>query len=83
MIILPEQDLARGRILMPMRKCEWMAPSQRSGLYEIEDQTRYRITARLSDGFVVWKAWFDDREDADAFLLAMVTGSLRYERELC
>lgn len=43
---------------------------------------RQRLTARLDDGHVVWRGWFDDREDLDAFLYAMAAGSLHYEREL-
>lgn len=85
MIILPESNLNRAatsKLLMPMAKCKWRAPSQRKAIHGIEDKTRWLLTARLSDGHAVWRGWFDDREDADAFLCALASGSLIYEREL-
>ena len=71
MIILPERGLPRGRILLPQHPREWQRV-----------KTRFRITGRLNDGHIVWRGYFDDREDADAFLYALVSGSLIYEREL-
>lgn len=82
MIILPERALPRGRILLPQKPQEWRQPSQRTGLFQIENRTRFRLTARLDDGHVAWRGWFDDREDADAFLHSLISGSLVYEREL-
>lgn len=82
MIILPDRNQPRGKLLIPQRPIDWRAPSQRKAVYGIEDQTRFRLTASLDDGHVVWRGWFDDREDADAFLLAAISGSLGYEREL-
>jgi len=82
MIILPERNAPRGKVLLPQRPREWRAPSQRRAVYGIEDQTRWRLTARLHDGAIVWRGWFDDREDADAFLFAVVDGYLPYQREL-
>jgi hypothetical protein len=82
MIILPERGLARGKILMPQRPQEWIASSQRTTVFGIENQTRFRLTARLNDGHVVWRGWFDSREDADEFLLSIVSGSLAHERQL-
>lgn len=73
--------LDRPKLLMPVRPSEWRS-SQRKTIFGIEDQTRFRLTARLNDGHVKWRGWFDDRDDADAFLFAMATGSLRCEREL-
>ena len=35
------------------------------------NQRRFRIVGRLNDGAVRWRGWFDSREDADAFLLAI------------
>lgn len=81
-IILPERGISRTKLLLPQQPGMWRAPSQRSGLRTTESQTRFRLTARLSDGYIVWRGWFDDRDDADAFLFAMVAGSLNYEREL-
>jgi len=47
-----------------------------------EDQTRFRVTGRLNDGYVVWRGWFDDRDDLDAFLWALAKGTLKSERAL-
>lgn len=81
-IILPERNAPRGKLLLPMRRREWLQPSQRRTTFGIEDETRFRISGRLHDGHIAWRGWFDDREDADAFLFAIITGSIRYEREL-
>jgi hypothetical protein len=82
MIILPDRHIPRAKFLMPQRRLEWDQPSQRPSKKCIRNQTRFRLTARVNDGAIVWRGWFDDREDADAFLYAMATGQLRYEREL-
>src|SRR5215472_3001634 len=81
MIILPDRSAPRAKLLLPQRRLEWDQPSQRVG-FGIPDQTRFRLTAFLDDGAIRWRGWFDDREDADAFLFAMACGSLHYEREL-
>lgn len=47
-----------------------------------EDRTRFRLRARAHDGHIVWTGWFEDRDDADAFLFALASGSLRHERAL-
>ena len=70
MIILPERGLARGKMLLPQKRKEWIASSQRSTTFGIENQTRWRLDARLNDGHLVWRGWFDDREDCDEFLWA-------------
>src|SRR4029077_9490247 len=70
------------RILLPQRRLEWDQPSERPSAFCIPNQVRFRLTARLNDGFIVWRGWFDDRDDADEFLWAMATGSLWREREL-
>ena len=70
------------RILLPLRRSEWRAPSQRLSVYGIENQTRFRITARLHDGHRAWVGFFDDRDDADAFLWAIVTGTIQHDRSL-
>lgn len=82
MIILPERGVCRAKLLMPVRPSEWRGASRRKTTFGIEDQTRFRLTARLNDGHVKWCGWFDDRDDADAFLFAMATGSLRHEPSL-
>jgi len=69
------------RILLPIPKCDW-SPSQRRHTYGPEDKFYWTITARLNDGHPVWKGKFLDRDDADAFLLAAVSGSLNIEPPL-
>lgn len=85
MIILPDRRLSRGKLLMPVPRVEWRAPSISLPRDQLGNEivcTRFRLTARLNDGHVVWRGWFEDRDDADAFLFALVSGSLRHERAL-
>lgn len=84
MIILPDKNIPRTKLLLPIADREWRTPSQAQpkDYFGNENRTHYRITARLNDGFPVWRGWFADRNDADAFLYAIVTGTLQYEREL-
>lgn len=82
MIILPERNIPRGRVLLPQRAAEWRQPSQRRVIYGIENQTRWRLTARAHDGAIIWRGWFDDRDDADAFLHAIVAGTISQDRAL-
>lgn len=81
MIILPERNRPVGNFLMPLRKSQWIKPSgaQPKDTFGQEDQTRYRLRARLHDGHVAWVGWFDDREDFDAFLFAMAMGTLIHQ----
>lgn len=51
-------------------------PSNQSGM-----RVKFVLMARTHDGERK-NFWFDDRDDADAFLYALITGSLVYEREL-
>lgn len=82
MIILPERDIPKGKFLLPQRRLDWDQPSERPSVKCIPNQTRFRLTSYLDDGAISWRGWFDDREDADAFLWAMVTGSLEQEPAL-
>lgn len=84
MIILPDRNVCHTRILVPVPKREWMPPSraQQKTFLGHEDRTRFRVRARLHDGHIVWTGWFEDRDDADAFLFALISGSLPYERNL-
>ena len=79
MIILPDRHIPRARILTPLR---WQSPSQRSTTYGHENVTRWRITARINDGHIVWSSWYDDRGDADAVLESIISGRIRTERPL-
>lgn len=85
MLIRHDPHLSAGRILMPVPRREWRAPSlslPRDQLGNEVVRTRFRLRARLHDGHAVWTGWFEDRDDADAFLFALISGSLRYERNL-
>jgi hypothetical protein len=82
MIILPDKERRVGRVLLPLARKDWIAPSARRSIYGIADRTRWRVTARLHDGHVRWCGWFDDREDADAFVAALFTGSIVSEPAL-
>ena len=84
MIILPDKNIPRAKILMPVHDREWREPSlaQPKDQFGNQNRTRFILTARLSDGFVKWKGYFECRDDADAFLYSLVCGSLRYEKEL-
>lgn len=85
MIILPDRHIPRARILMPVHDMEWREPSRAMFKDQFGNpgiRTRFRLRARLNDGFIAWEGWFDDRADADAFLSALVSRSIRYEREL-
>lgn len=75
---------SQPKLLMPVPKWEWRTPSQAQpkDCFGHENQTRFRLTARLNDGHIVWRGWFDDRDDADAFLFALASGSLEQERPL-
>lgn len=78
-------DLIRPtRFLLPVKDREWRTPSQaqRKDQFGKENETTFGILGRLHDGHLAWKGIFKDRSDADAFLYAIATGSIRYEKEL-
>jgi hypothetical protein len=78
MLILPDRNVPRAKILMPVKRKEWMLPSQTQpkDFAGNENRTRFRIVARANDGGIVWKGFFDDRDDFDAFLYAIALGNL-------
>lgn len=84
MIILPDRNVARAKFLMPMNKRDWrtLSRAQIKNFKGDENHSMFRIRAKLNDGFVKWVGWFDDREDFDAFLWAITTDTLKYERAL-
>jgi hypothetical protein len=70
------------RFLVPMRRQEWLPPSQvqkKTVFGDPDVRKLWIIKAVLSDGFVKWRGTFEDREDADAFLWAIATGTLDQE----
>lgn len=84
MIILSGCRSYRPKVLIPLDESHWRVPSQaqQKDCFGNETRTLFRLTARLNDGHIVWRGWFEDRDDADAFLFSIVSGSLRYQREL-
>lgn len=72
MLILPD----RPKLLMPVPRREWREPSRAQWKDQFGNpgvQTRFRLTARLHDGFAKWRIWFDSRDDADEFLDSLVS----------
>lgn len=59
---------------MPVPEREWRTPSlaQPKDAFGNENCTRFRMRARLDDGHVRWRGFFDSRDDFDAFLWAIV-----------
>ena len=78
MIILSSEP--KAKLLVPQRRLEWDQPSAHG--YNIPNQTRFRLTARLNDGAIIWRGWFDDREDADQFLWSLLRGEIIYDRDI-
>lgn len=78
MIILPDRHIPKARILLPMRASAWREPSQAQPKDQFgrQNQTRFRVRARLCDSHTVWCGWFDDRDDFDAFIWAIAIGQL-------
>lgn len=72
------------RLLLPVPRHEWREPSHArpKDFLGNQDCTRFSLTARLDDGHVVWRGWFDDRDDADAFLWALANETIEQEPEL-
>jgi hypothetical protein len=70
-------DNGRHRVLQPLSRTDRLLLSTEHGI-----SRSYRIRERLHDGGVYRTFWFSDRDDAQAFLYAAITGSLRYEKEL-
>lgn len=72
------------RLLQPVPQSEWREPSlaQPKDQFGNQNRTWFRLSARLNDGALRWRGWFDSREDADAFLWAIATGRLVHEPAL-
>src|SRR5438105_2792405 len=81
-MILPDRAMPATKLLLPQRRLEWDQPSARLSTFGERNQTKFCLSARLTDGFLVWRGWFEDREDVDAFLWALASGTLRFERAL-
>lgn len=84
MLILHDSAISKSKLLIPVPKREWLPSSQSLPKDQFGNETRnmFGIRARSNDGKVVWMAHFEDREDFDAFLWALVNKTLKYERAL-
>lgn len=85
MLILPDRNVPRAKFLMPIRRLDWITPSQAQfkDVFGNENRQKWRIRARSPNSRrIVWQGWFEDREDADAFLWAIATGTIYQEPEL-
>ena len=84
MIILPDKNIVRTKFLMPVPEKQWRTPSQAQpkDVFGVENHTRFHVTAKLNDGHPVWRGIFESRDDFDAFIWAIITKKLKYQREL-
>lgn len=82
MIILPDKNIPRSKFLFPVHRSKWVVPSRAQAKDHLgnENITRFCLTAVNKTSF--HKFWFDDRDDADAVLYAIATGSIRHEKHL-
>lgn len=67
LIIKPYETL----VLPKTRRLEWREPSARRTLDGIENRTWFSLNAFTSDGVRFWRGWFEDYDDADAFMIAL------------
>lgn len=69
-------------ILPPVPRAQWYPRSQRAGCYDIEDRGYFRLQARTDDGALFWRGWFEERDEADRFIYALIRGELRWDAGL-
>lgn len=84
MIILSDRNISRSRFLVPVSKSIW-SPSltlPKDDFGNDIERTNWRLRAISNDGVVVWTGYFYDRDEADAFLFAIATGTLKQQRAL-
>lgn len=84
MIILPDKNIPRAKILLPVLRKEWITPSisQPKDQFGNENRTFFQIKARTNDGKICWVGTYQDRDDFDAVLFAIAEGTLKYQKEL-
>lgn len=85
MLILHDSAISRSKILTPVPKKEWMSSSisrPRDQFGNETVKTKWVIHAISNDGRAIWSGWFEDREEFDAFLLAVFKGTLKSEKAL-
>src|SRR5207248_1504698 len=61
-------------LLPAVPQSQWRESSQARCKDQFGNQncTRFRVSARLDDGAIRWRGWFDSRDEADVFLEALV-----------
>lgn len=85
MIILPDKNVPRTKFLYPVPIQQWREPSQAQWKDQLGNpgiRVRFRVRAKTHDGVNLWVGWFNSRDDFDAFLWAVATRSLQYEKPL-
>ena len=81
MIILPDRNIARAKYLTPLHYKQWRPPIWWEGRETGNVLGVYFIVqAFRSNGEMVWKGWFEDREDADEFMYSLITANIRQDR---
>lgn len=82
MLILPQGH--DYRILLPQQRRDWRAPSaaQVKDEFGNENELAFRLDGLTHDGVVRWRGWVQDREDLDALLWAIATGTLSQQPAL-
>jgi hypothetical protein len=71
------------RFLMPVPRHEWREPSrsvERDQFGNFTVQTRFVVRGKTHDGVVRWDAWFDDRDQFDAFLWSALRAQVLGEK---
>ena len=84
MIILPDRNIARGKFLMPMQKREWYRPHPFGPDVNLHFMTWVAQAWRHDPHFhwyhkhrIIWQGHFEDREDADEFMWAVYSGTIK------
>jgi len=77
MIILPDRNITRQtKYLKPIPRNQWYGPHPYGPDVNLHFQT-WVAQAFRSDRSMVWHGHFEDRDDADAFMWALYSGTLK------
>lgn len=82
MLIIPDRYTPKTQVLAPMHKRDWYASQRRAPNHGIEDKIFWGLWAYDRAGSNAWVGMFEDREDVDAFMAALVKGTLRSQKRL-
>jgi hypothetical protein len=80
MIILPDRNIPRAKVLLPMLPRAWRTPSQAQlkDSFGRENTMCFLVEARRGSK-LRWQGFFDDREDFDEFIAALAANTLRQD----